>query len=338
MAKVSGFCLRSALIELFQKSFGKQTIAWGAATLVAIIGTQILLAFEIVDLSESIYLSDSLFWGGAALGGVMFGFGMMLTRGCAARHIILAMSGNLRSWMVLIVMGLVSYMTLRGILGPMRQALESALTFNLDKQGIAGLNILQLASQDNPALLTWASLGILVILFLFIVARQKVLSGSITSLIYGASIGLLIPAGWYLTGVLGFDDFDPAPLVSLTFVAPVGNSIQYLMTYTGASSDFGIASVGGVLIGALAITLFRGQWVLDGFDTPMLMIRYCIGAGLMGTGGVLALGCSIGQGLTGLSTLSLTSLISVSAIVVGAKMGFLYVRRQRGIDVSPLPA
>ncbi len=338
VARLSGFCLRSALIELFQHNAGNQVIAWGAAILLAIAGTQVLAALEYVDLSQSIYLSDTLMWGGAALGGVMFGFGMMLTRGCAARHIVLAMSGNLRSWMVLIVMGLVSYMTLRGILGVARLQVEAISTINLGDLDLAGSNAVQMITTDSSTWVTWAVLGILFALFAHFAIRRIRADGEAIYLLVGAVVGLLIPAGWYLTGVLAFDEFEPTPLVSLTFVTPVGNSIQYLMTYTGASSDFGIASVGGVLLGALAVTLSRGQWSLSGFDAPMLMVRYCAGAGLMGMGGVLGLGCSIGQGLTGLSTLSLGSLITVSGIVIGARLGFAYVRRQSSYAIAPVAA
>ncbi len=338
LARLSGFCLRSALIELFQHNAGNQVIAWGMAVLLAIAGTQVLAALGYIDLSQSIYLGGTLMWGGAALGGLMFGFGMMLTRGCAARHIVLAMSGNLRSWVVLIVMGLVSYMTLRGILGVARMQLEAVSTTNLGDLELAGLNAVQMVAPDSSAWVTWLALVILFALFVHFAIRRIRADGGAVYLIVGAVVGLLIPAGWYLTGVLAFDEFEPTPLVSLTFVAPVGNSIQYLMTYTGASSDFGIASVGGVLLGALTVTLARGQWSLSGFDAPMLMVRYCAGASLMGVGGVLGLGCSIGQGLTGLSTLSLGSLIAVSGIVVGARLGFAYVRRQSNYAVAPVAA
>lgn len=338
IARLSGFCLRSALIELFQRHPGNQVVAWGAAVLTAVTGTQWLAGEELVDFTESIYLGDTLIIGGAVLGGLMFGFGMMLTRGCAARHIVLAMSGNLRSWMVLIVMGLVSYMTLRGILALVRVEFEAATTFSLEERELAGLNIAEMMSPDNGPFITWAILGTLAVLFLIFVVRRHRSTAGISYLIVGAIVGALIPIGWYLTGVVGFDDFEPTPLVSLTFVAPVGNSIQYLMTYSGASSDFGIASVGGVLSGALLVTLLRGQWSLNGFDTPQLMIRYFVGASLMGVGGVLALGCSIGQGLTGLSTLSLGSMIAVASIIVGARAGFSYIRRQSGYSAAPVAA
>ena len=134
----------------------------------------------------------------------------------------------------------------------------------------------------------------------------------------GVGIGLLIPLAWIVTGLLGADDFDPVPLEALTFTAPVGEALQYLMTYTGASLDFGILVVGGTLLGAATLAVLRRDVRLEAFATPGQLLRYLSGAALMGFGGVLALGCTIGAGLSGVSTLSLGSMIALGAMVTGA--------------------
>ena len=135
----------------------------------------------------------------------------------------------------------------------------------------------------------------------------------------GAAIGLLVAAGWYATGVPGFDDFEPAPLASLTFVAPVGETIQYAMLATGMRPSFGVAVVAGVFAGAFVTALATRTARLEGFASPQAMLRSMAGGALMGVGGALALGCSIGQGLTGLSTLAPASFVAAGGILAGAR-------------------
>ena len=125
--------------------------------------------------------------------------------------------------------------------------------------------------------------------------------------------------------MLGFDDFEPAPLTSLTYVAPTGNALVYLMTFTGATINFGIASVGGVVLGAFVSAILRGNFHLATFADVQDMLRNISGGALMGFGGVMALGCTIGQGLTGISTLALGSVIAILAIIAGGVAGLKYI-------------
>jgi uncharacterized protein len=132
------------------------------------------------------------------------------------------------------------------------------------------------------------------------------------------AVGLLVPGGWIVTGHFGADDFDPVRLESLTFVAPIGDAIQYLMLSTGTQLGFGVAVVGGVFLGSVVASLASRSFELRGFNTPGQMLRSIGGGTLMGAGGALAVGCSIGQGLTGFSTLALPSILAVAAIFAGA--------------------
>jgi hypothetical protein len=141
----------------------------------------------------------------------------------------------------------------------------------------------------------------------------------------GAIIGILVPAAWYATGVIGYDDFDPTPLGSFTFVNPTGESIMYLMTFSGATINFGIAVVGGVIAGAFVMAMATRSFQIESFTDANDMIRHLIGAALMGTGGILAMGCTIGQGITGMSTLALGSLIALAAIIAGGVYGMKYL-------------
>ena len=141
----------------------------------------------------------------------------------------------------------------------------------------------------------------------------------------GSMIGALIPLGWFITGVAGADDFDPTRLASATFVAPVGESLVYLMTFTGATINFEIATVGGVIAGSFVASKASGTFQLEGFTDAHDMVRYVIGGALMGVGGVMALGCTVGQGITGMSTLGLASLIALVSIVAGGVYGMKYL-------------
>ena len=320
VSRISGFCMRSAVIEVAERRPARQTAAWVTALIVAIAGTQALATFEIVDLSTSIYLSNEMFWISLAVGGFLFGLGMILTRGCGGRHLVLAAGGNLRSWIVVTVLGLTAYATLRGILAIPRTWVESAGTVEFSES--QSLPVLLAAGVGLDAGMVALALTVLCVLTgLFVLLRLARRAGSFIGMIAGGTIGLLFPAAWLVTGFLGFDEFDPTRAESVTFTAPMGEAIQYLLTYTGASADFGISVIGGTLAGAFAVALLTGTLKAEGYETPGQLARYVLGGAMMGFGGVLALGCTIGAGLSGVSTLSLGSVIALLSIVAGGAVG-----------------
>ena len=252
-----------------------------------------------LDLSKAVILPTSLFWGGALLGGALFGVGMVLTGGCGTRMLVLAAGGNLRSVVVFIVFGFVAYATIRGILAPTRAALMAASSVTLGQadpaargrrrraRGGAGLH--RLAPRAGEA------------------SRSA-----------GALIGLLVPAGYLVTGVLGGDEFEPTTVESINVTRGGGDALIYLLTWTGSKINFGIAFVAGVFVGALLVVVLRRDFKLVGFERPADMLRYAGGAALMGVGGVLALGCTVGNGLTGIASLAPTSFIALPAMVLAA--------------------
>jgi len=150
----------------------------------------------------------------------------------------------------------------------------------------------------------------------------------------GLVVGLLIAAGWFATGHLGADDFNPAPVASLTFIAPIADGLQYVMLSTGSTLNFGIATVAGVFAGSLLTALATGRFHWEGYQSPRHMLRSAGGAALMGTGGVMAFGCSVGQGLTGLSTLALASFIAVAGILLGTAAGLRGALRVQPLAVE----
>ena len=149
----------------------------------------------------------------------------------------------------------------------------------------------------------------------------------------GTRVGILVAGGWYTTGYLGADDFKPAPVTSLTFIAPIADALQYVMLSTGSTLNFGIVTVFGVFAGSLATALLTGRFHLEGYTSPRHMLRSGGGAALMGIGGVMAFGCSVGQGLTGLSTLALASFVAVAGILLGTAAGL-----RGALRVRPLAA
>lgn len=306
----SGFCLNRALKEYWQSEAPQKAQSFVLALVVAVIGTQSLSHFELIDLSKSIYRGPIFSWLLVPLGGMLFGYGMMLANGCGARTLVLCAQGNLRSLVVLLCLGISAYATLTGVLGPLRQSLNQMTA--VPSVSIADL---PLAAQ------AWLQGVILLCLAVFSFWKLNLLRHK-KDLFAGFLIGLLIVAGWFSTGWLAFDEFEPVNLVSLTFVAPIGETIQYTMIATGMKLGFGVSTVLGVLLGSFLMAWFRRSLNLQGFSSPRELKRYIAGGVSMGVGGALALGCSIGQGLTGLSTLSLSSLIAMAGILVGARLGF----------------
>jgi hypothetical protein len=148
---------------------------------------------------------------------------------------------------------------------------------------------------------------------------------SVTNIAAGLIIGLAAVAGWVVTGIVGADEFTPVPLASITFVAPVGESLQYLMTFTGSTINFGVAVVGGVIVGSFLMAVATGTFQIESFTDRDDLLRHIGGGALMGAGGVLALGCTIGQGITGMSTLALGSVLAWLSIVAGGYFGIKYL-------------
>lgn len=298
VARWSGFCLRGAVEDALTTSNAPRLRGFLVAMVVATCCVQGLVLAGTLDLSKAVVLPPTLFWGGALLGGAMFGMGMVLTGGCGTRMLVLMAGGNLRSAVSFLIFALVAYATIRGILAPARNALAVATTVSLGKQA------LPLAV---GAVFVLAALA-------FVVWRRVPMK----HLIGGVLIGLLVPLGYLATGVLGADEFEPTVVESINVTRAGGDALVYLLTWTGAKANFGIAFVGGILVGAALVAAVSRDFRLVGFERPVDMLRYAGGAALMGVGGVLALGCSIGNGLTGVASLAPVSFLSLPAMVLAA--------------------
>lgn len=311
--QATGFCLMRGLANRWTLGDSRKLRSYALAMAVALLGSQALAMAGLVSLEDSLYANPAPSWLAIPLGGALFGYGMALANGCGARALVLLGSGNLRSFVVLTCLGLAAYMALSGVLAPLRIWLEGMTTLALPTPALPG-------AIGTPAWLAALVLGGALLAWVLSNAAFRASPGDWLG---GLIIGLLVPAGWYATGVLGHDDFEPVRLASLTFIAPIGESLQYLMLSTGTRLGFGVSVVGGVIMGALVMALLRRDFTLRAFDGPGQMLRSMAGGTLMGIGGVMALGCSIGQGLSGLSTLALTAFAALAGIVVGARLGIV---------------
>src|SRR5882757_5702502 len=315
---LSGFCMMSSLRGWWAEGDSRLVRTYALALGVAVALTQLLAARGSVDLGKSIYLQATFSAPLMFFGGLLFGYGMVLSNGCGSRALVLLGRGNLRSFVVVIVLGIVAEMTLKGLIAPARIAMVQASQATIAKNSLPAL----LASAGlgaAPARMVAASvLAAALIIFAFAHAPFRKSFGQIAA---GLIVGLLVAAGWYATGYLGVDDFNPTPVTSLTFVAPIADALQYVMLSTGSTLNFGIVTVFGVFAGSLVTALATGRFHLEAYQSPRHMLRSAGGAALMGTGGVMAFGCSIGQGLTGLSTLALASFVAVAGIMLGTAAG-----------------
>lgn len=315
---LSGFCLMSGLRGWWAKGDSRLIRTYALALGVAIVATQLVTARGLVDLGKSIYLQPSFSAPLMFVGGALFGYGMVMANGCGSRALVLLGRGNLRSFVVVIVLGIAAQMTLKGLIAPTRVALLQWTQFSPRVLSLPALLALIGVSESYVRMIASSALSGTLIIFAL---AHRPFQRSPGQIVAGILMGLLVAAGWLATGYLGADDFNPTPVASLTFIAPIADALQYAMLSTGLTLNFGIAVVGGVIAGSAITALVSGRFEFEGFRSPFHMLRSIGGAVLMGAGGAMAYGCSVGQGLTGLSTLALASFVAVAGILLGTALG-----------------
>ena len=326
----TNFCAMGSLSDIHNFGDWRRFRAWILAGATALVGAQLLQAGGIVALDKSMYLaSANINWAGHILGGLIFGFGMVFTGGCPSRNLARAGAGDLRSLLVLVVMGLFAYMAIRGVFAPARAALEQAtsVTGRRPRASATSWPRRRAWPPSTGGLLVAALLAAAALVYCF---GNKSFRASAVHVFSGVAIGLIVIAGWALTG-LAYDDMATKPVapISLTYVRPTGDALQWLVLFTAEPMPgFGAASVFGALIGAFAAALAMGRFRITTFSDTGDTLRNLAGAALMGLGGVMALGCTIGQGITGVSTLALGSFLTFAAIVAGGFWGLRVLERQ----------
>ncbi len=296
LAERTAFCLRRALLGVDRPA---ARAVWLTALATAVLGTQVAVAAGLVSFGDHRFHADTLPLGLLVLGGLMFGAGMVLARGCASRLTVLAGGGNLRALVGIVTFALFAQATLEGVLAPLRT-------------GLAGLSV------DVPSALPLGPLPWVAIILA--AAIWAILRGGRQPgrLVMAAALGLLVPLGWVGTGYVLYDDFDPIALESVSFTAPAADALFWSAAATAVPASFGTGLVGGVALGALAASLLFGSFRWQGFDGAAQTGGSLGGGALMGVGGVFAGGCTVGAGLSGIATLSLAAVIALAAIIAGA--------------------
>lgn len=322
----TNFCAMGSVSDIVMFEDYRRFRAWLLAGATAIIGVQMLQLMGVVDAGQSMFTMPNISWLANILGGALFGIGMVLSGGCVSRNLVRVGTGDMRSLFILMVVATFAYMTLGGIFGPMRSALQqssllSPADFGLTSQSLGTMTASILGLSTQAA--NWVSAAVIAGLILLYCFKDANFRTSNMHLIAGFGIGLCVIAGWALTG-LSFDEFADKPQqpTSLTFVRPAGDTLEYFRRFTADTTlGFGVATVLGALAGTVFGAVITGRFHLATFADNKDTLRNLFGAALMGIGGVLALGCTIGQSITGVSTLALGSFITFGAIVIGAIAG-----------------
>ncbi len=325
-ARWAQFCTLGAIADAVIVGDQRRLRAWALAITVSIAGTQLLHMIDAIDIGRSIYLGGGVDWLGALLGGLMFGVGMALVGTCGFGTLIRLGGGDLRALVDLATLGFFAYLTLSGPLAYVRTLMIEPTGISLPGLTNAGLPEIAayLSGHADSSTRPLVTMFVVVLLLIFCF-RDRSFRSRYKEILVAVIIGFATVAAWLTTGAIGYDEFDPRPPVSFTFVRPLGESLLYLMLMSGMALNFGIASVAGVLAGAHLAARAKGEWRREGFDGDREMVRHLAGSAMMGSGGVLALGCTIGQGISGMSTLSISAPLALLAIFAGAAFGLRYL-------------
>ncbi len=327
----TNFCTMGAVSDWVNMGDTGRMRMWLLAIAVAVLGSNALHLAGVVDLSKAIYQTPNFTWLSYLVGGFLFGVGMTLGSGCGSKTLIRIGGGSLKSLLVFVFLGIAAYMTLRGLFATFRiNVLEQATVVLAGGQDLPSL-VAGATGATKNTLIAAFSLVIGVGLIGFVYSSRDFRS-SFDYTLGGVVIGLIVIGGWWMSGALGYVAEHPETLQaayvatntgrmeSFSFVAPMAFSLEYLMLWTDTTKivTFGIASALGVVAGSAAYALATRQFRWEGFINAEDTASHMIGGVLMGFGGITALGCTVGQGITGFSTLALGSIVTFVAIVAGA--------------------
>ncbi|MDD5240210.1 MAG: YeeE/YedE family protein [Sulfuricella sp.] len=332
IANKTNFCTMGAVSDVVNMGDWGRMRAWLLAIAVAMIGTNALSYFGYLDLSKTIYTGTSFPWLAYLVGGLIFGIGMTLASGCGNKSLVRVGGGNLKSVVVFIYMGYAAMVTLKGIFGAFRvKVLQApAVTLQLDHGQTLPTLLSGLGGLD-PKTMQLVVTGAVVLSLLIFIFMDSEFRKHLDNNLAGILLGLGVVGGWYATGYLGLAE-NPETLEityfgtnshlaeSMSFIAPTAYTMELWAYWTDTSTivTFGIATVFGVGVGSFLYSLITRSFRWEHFSSAQDMFYHIIGGTLMGFGGVTAMGCTIGQGITGVSTLSLGSILVFFSIVAGS--------------------
>lgn len=321
-ARFGRLCTMSAVEDALVARDLRGIKAWSLALALSIAATQALILLGLVDVSTSIYGAANLHILGLLLGGLAFGLGMALVGTCSFGLLVRAGSGDLRAIVSAALLGITAMAVTAGPLSKLREPLLQFGMVSFASLGGPSLTA-WLAAALGPAAASGAALVLALVVALWLVLdarmrkRPRLLLGAV-------GISLAVAMGWLLTG-RAVDALELDRPESLSFVAPVGRALLQLMMEPFRNVGFGVMAAAGVVLASLGVALARREFRWEAFDDALEMRRHFVGAVLMGIGGVLALGCTIGQGFTAASTLSVSAPIFIAATLLGAKAGLAYL-------------
>lgn len=326
VANKTSFCTMGAVSDVVNMGDWGRMRAWLLGIAIAILGTAVLVYLGELRVSETYYTRGPFHWLAFLVGGLTFGIGMTLGSGCGQRTLVRLGGGNLKSVVVFLFMGYFALVSMNGILRVFTDTFLRADIFTLYLGSDQSLPSVLGYTGGMSHLVVAGVLALVIIAFVF---ASKEFRSSADNMLAGAVVGLVVAAGWYVTAKLGYQE-DPETMEmvymgtasklaeSMTFVGPLANTMDLWAYWTDKTMNFGIATVFGVVIGSFIYSMFNKSFRWEYFTSPQDMFRHLIGAALMGYGGVTALGCTIGQGVTGVSTLALGSFVALFGIIAGA--------------------
>lgn len=336
IAQRTHFCTMGAISDIVNMGAWNRMRMWAMAAGVAMIGFHAMGWLGWIDTTQTIYTSGRVIWLSALVGGILFGLGMVLASGCGSKTLVRMGAGSLKALVVFVVMGFAAFAAMRGVVAVLRVNTLDTVTFDLTLGSAVPVWVSSVLGWSPP--LTGLLVALLVGGGLVIWALMDADFRTGDNLLGGLGLGLMIAAMWWVSGHLGFVPEHPETLEtvylatntgrmeSLTFTAPMAYTLDWVIFFSDTSKVLttGVVTVVGVVVGAFIQAVLDKSFRWEGFRSTQDTALHIVGAVLMGVGGVTALGCTIGQGLSGLSTLSLTSMIAVTGIVLGAIGGFRF--------------
>ncbi|CUH67621.1 putative inner membrane protein [Thalassovita gelatinovora] len=307
-AQRSRFCLRAATVEFARGQMNDKVAVWLLTFSTAVVWVQAAQLLGLMRAEDARMMAVPGSWSGAIIGGLLFGVGMVLAKGCSGRLLVLAATGNLRSVVSGLIFAVVAQMSLQGILSGWRDKLAALWITD------GGRNMDLLAVFGLPK---WAGLvlGIAIALLALELSRRNRIG--VSRLFFASGVGFSVALGWVLTFGLSQVAFDPVQIESATFTGPSAHTLMFFLE-RDAVLEFDVGLVPGVFIGSFLASFLMKEFKLQGFDGPATMRQAMIGAALMGFGGMLAGGCAIGAGVTGGSIFAGTAWCALFFMWVGA--------------------
>ncbi len=315
-ARLGRFCTMGAIEDLLYGGSDLRMRMWLLAIGTAVIGTFSLAALGWLAPEQSFYLSIRWMPLASILGGLMFGYGMALTGNCGYGAIARLGGGDLRAFVIVLVMGLSAYVVLSGPLAGLR----AWLFVQQDVSAGIAPGIAHLLASWSGFALPGIGIAIGALISLGALASRGFLARPI-AIFWAVMVGLAVVSGWAGTAYVAAHGFEPLPVVSHSFAAPVGETLLYAMTASARSPSFAVGSILGVVLGAFAGSLIKGHFRWEACEDPRELRRQILGAALMGAGAVIAMGCTVGQGISAFSVLSLSAPVTFLAILAGAALG-----------------